>query len=51
VKAVVENNKEAINEMLSRANNKIPETATSATSSVTTGSSSKGGQAGTKFQV
>jgi hypothetical protein len=37
--------------MLSKANDKIPETATSATSSITTGSSSKGGQAGTKFQV
>ena len=51
VKAVVENNKEAINEMLTKANDKIPETASSATSSVTTGSSSKGGQAGTRFQV
>jgi hypothetical protein len=37
--------------MLTKANDKIPETASSATSSVTTGSSSKGGQAGTRFQV
>jgi hypothetical protein len=37
--------------MFSKASDKIPETASSATSSVTTGSSSKGGQAGTKFQV
>jgi hypothetical protein len=50
VKAAVENNKEAINKMLSKANEKIPDTASSATSSVTT-SSSKGGQAGTKFQM
>jgi hypothetical protein len=37
--------------MLSKANEQKPDTASSATLSVTTGSSSKGGQAGTRFQV
>jgi hypothetical protein len=48
----VENNKEAINKMLTGANDKkIPETASSVSSSVTTGSPNKGGKAGVNFQL
>ena len=52
VQAVDANNKEAINKMLAEANDKkIPETASSVASSVTTGSPNKGGKAGVQFQV
>jgi hypothetical protein len=37
--------------MLNKANEQKTDTASSATSTVTTGSSSKGGQAGTRFQL
>jgi len=52
VQAVVENNKDAINKMLTEANDKtIPETALLVALSVTTGSLNKGGKAGIQFQV
>ena len=52
VQAVVANNKDAINKMLTEANDKkIPETASLVASSVTTGNPHKGGKAGVQFQV